>query len=269
MMVCMVLLLIFLFVRSEEVPNIPTEKITKWEYCQGCKELVNMYAMLSSSELNRMQQEGKKQSSILEANDLVAGICDRKEFEKFLPFMKYACIKIMEEYRIKFLEYFKGSTTASSMLNKADTFHKKKNICVNEVKACQESVFNVANVSLKERNECGACMIVADEIGSLKKSIHKKTKLSDILEGDFCNNLGYNHQPYGWIETTCDEMVEDKLNEIGEVISFHEKVSRTGFTPSETMPQMMCKEFYHCGEQNKKSKNNKTKKKKTIKNKEL
>ena len=31
-----------------------------------------------------------------------------------------------------------------------------------------------------------------------------------------------------------------------EVVAFHEQVARTGFTPDQTMPQMMCEEFYGC-----------------------
>ena len=31
-----------------------------------------------------------------------------------------------------------------------------------------------------------------------------------------------------------------------DVIRFHDKVSRTGLTPSQTMPEMLCAEFYKC-----------------------
>lgn len=49
-----------------------------------------------------------------------------------------------------------------------------------------------------------------------------------------------------------------------EVVAFHEKVAASGFQPDQTMPQMMCEEFYGCNtdlEQVKKS----AKKKKSIK----
>jgi hypothetical protein len=31
-----------------------------------------------------------------------------------------------------------------------------------------------------------------------------------------------------------------------EVVDFHDQVASTGFAPSQTMPQMLCEEFYGC-----------------------
>ena len=37
--------------------------------------------------------------------------------------------------------------------------------------------------------------------------------LRAVLEDQdrFCNSLGYNHQPYAWLETLCEEMLEEKF----------------------------------------------------------
>ncbi len=43
--------------------------------------------------------------------------------------------------------------------------------------------------------------------------------------------------------TTCFTLF---LDAILEVVAFHEQVSASGFTPDQTLPQMMCEEFYHC-----------------------
>ena len=43
------------------------------------------------------------------------------------------------------------------------------------------------------------------------KILNKSVKLGGYLEENYCNNLGFNHQPYNWLETTCDEMIEDRL----------------------------------------------------------
>ena len=68
------------------------------------------------------------------------------------------------------------------------------------------------------RTKCRSCHIIADDIGRLSKILRKGTKLVDYLEESFCNDLGSNHQPYRWLEATCDEMIEEK---IGEPRSFH------------------------------------------------
>ena len=36
------------------------------------------------------------------------------------------------------------------------------------------------------------------------------------------------------------------LDSILEVVAFHDQVSASGFTPDQTLPQMMCEEFYNC-----------------------
>ena len=56
--------------------------------------------------------------------------------------------------------------------------------------------------------------MIGQDIDTLNKITNKSHKLRDILEsGDFCNSLGYNHAPYAWLETLCDEMIEDKIGE--------------------------------------------------------
>jgi hypothetical protein len=44
-------------------------------------------------------------------------------------------------------------------------------------------------------------------------------------------------------------MVDDHLDNIVDVMKFHQKVSGTGFTPSQSMPQMLCEELYACGKE--------------------
>lgn len=97
------------------------------------------------------------------------------------------------------------------------------------------------------RKKCSACLAIGHDIDTLKKTLnHKAVKLRDVLESDFCNSLGYKHNPYSWLESLCDEIVEEKITAIIEIIQFHDKIARTGLNPSQTMPQMMCEEFYGC-----------------------
>ena len=74
--------------------------------------------------------------------------------------------------------------------------------------------------------------------------------LKAFLEDKFCSSLSYSHQPYSWLEPTCDEMVDDHLGSIIEVMKFHKKVVGTGLIPSQSMPQMLCDELYACGKDN-------------------
>ena len=65
------------------------------------------------------------------------------------------------------------------------------------------------------RTKCAACRIVGQEIELYKKSVAKGKSFSVFLDdSNFCNNLGLSYQPYQWVETVCDEMVEDHLGEL-------------------------------------------------------
>jgi hypothetical protein len=155
---------------------------------------------------------------------------------------------------------------------------------------------------LIRRNKCAACAVVANDIDVAKRSRNMSAVTLEAILGDdeysFCDTLGYNHSPYVWLESVCEEMLDNRLGEyscamvvaidvpdlpilltatpsaiptaesILEVVAFHEQVANTGFTPDQTMPQMMCEEFYGCDndfEQTKKPKKVQKKSKKPAK----
>ena len=109
---------------------------------------------------------------------------------------------------------------------------------------------------ISSAKKCRACEVVASEIDTahriLKPAASKEdmTTLKAFLEDKFCSSLSYSHQPYSWLEPTCDEMVDEQLDSIIDVMKFHQKVVGTGLTPSQSMPQMLCEELYACGKNN-------------------
>lgn len=63
-------------------------------------------------------------------------------------------------------------------------------------------------------NNCAACTLIANDIDTIKRSKNTTTSLRSILDSDeksFCDTLGYNHSPYGWLEDLCEEMLEERL----------------------------------------------------------
>lgn len=65
-----------------------------------------------------------------------------------------------------------------------------------------------------DRTKCNACRIVGREAETHKKAMAKGTAVKEYFEDEFCGKLGYSHQPYNWIESVCEEMVEDKIGEL-------------------------------------------------------
>ena len=103
--------------------------VSKWEYCEGCKETVNLYTRSLSNRLETMHKTGVQPNSELTAQDLIDGICDSEDLQKFQNFVKYSCIKILNSNETYFLEQFQGISSTATVLQKALVFERKKNVC--------------------------------------------------------------------------------------------------------------------------------------------
>jgi len=251
---------------SEEEPVPEKVTIKSWEFCEGCKSTVNLFSKIFAKELGKMQRGGVPSFSSFEAASVVNLICDDEYFNQFVPAVRYSCINIMDNHREQFLRHFTGNASAVTVANKALVFSRKREICINDVAACSEAHFksrkknasatHVLNKKIKEKSKkevkkevkCSACLSVGSDINMIYRLLKDKNSknIKERLEEDFCDSLGYNHSPYSWLESVCDEIVEEKINDVLDVFSFHNKVSRTGLTPSQTFPEMMCAEFYQC-----------------------
>ncbi len=112
----------------EDDSSKETVSITKWQYCLSCKETVNLYVKLASDEIQSMQKSGKPALSSLEANQLAHFICDHSSFNHFQPWMKFGCMKLMEDHSIDFLQQFAGHVTINDIINKAENYGRKRRV---------------------------------------------------------------------------------------------------------------------------------------------
>lgn len=102
--------------------------VSKWEYCEGCKETVTLYTRSLAKRLENMHRTGVKPNSELTAQDLIYGICDSEDLHKFQNFVKYSCIKILNANETFFLEQFQGISSPTTVLQKALVFERRKNV---------------------------------------------------------------------------------------------------------------------------------------------
>ncbi len=123
---CLVVLFSVSVVVSTDAPNVT---ITAWQYCEGCKLTVDIYSQVAAKELKKLDNLPKGEKKVLDASKAVENLCDSTLFDAYGDFGKYSCMKVLEEeYRIKFLEEFAGSTTITSLLNKKAIFEKKQRV---------------------------------------------------------------------------------------------------------------------------------------------
>ncbi len=62
------------------------------------------------------------------------------------------------------------------------------------------------------RTRCNACRLIAEDIEMVDRSLAKNVTLKSVLSDEFCSSLGYRYYPYQWLETVCEDMIEDKLS---------------------------------------------------------
>jgi predicted DNA binding protein len=122
-------LLVVLWTVVVSAAPAPNVTITAWQYCEGCKLTVDIYAQVAAKKLKLLDKLPKGEEKVLDAAKVVENLCDNELFNSYGEFGKYSCIKVLEEeHRIKFLEEFAGSTTITSLLNKKGIFEKKQKV---------------------------------------------------------------------------------------------------------------------------------------------
>jgi hypothetical protein len=82
-------------------------------------------------------------------------------------------------------------------------------ICYETFAACEETEFTRGEVPKAERDRCAACRVVGEDLDEALRGITSKEAIRDVVES-VCGMLGYRHQPYSWIETHCEDMVDDR-----------------------------------------------------------
>jgi hypothetical protein len=207
------LLLIINFIYCKEIQE--TVSITPMEYCEGCKITVELYIKLASKELTIMQEQGKIDGSPFEATDVINDICEDKYMNQYSSKVKYACIKVINEFETKFLESFVGTFSAATMKSSNYIYERKKEICVDKTNSCHPNYFNLSNLN-KKKKKCGACRVVANDIETLMKLTSQLTTFEDIVDNS-CYKLSLNHSPYIWMENYCEDILENHRETIVDV----------------------------------------------------
>ena len=119
----------FMTVLSSFCKSESNVTITAWQYCQGCKITVDLYAHVAAKELKLLDKLPKNEKKVLDAAKVVDYLCDNSQLHSFRNFAKYSCIKVLDDdTRVKFLEEFAGSTSIPSLLNKKGIYEKKKKV---------------------------------------------------------------------------------------------------------------------------------------------
>jgi hypothetical protein len=103
-----------------------TVVIQKWQYCAGCKALVETYARILAQKVKQMKSENIE-NPVYEMDG--EDICSHNLLNVYQPFVTHSCIKIMNEHKMEFLSAFEGHATSDYDLMKGSIYDKMKDVC--------------------------------------------------------------------------------------------------------------------------------------------
>lgn len=235
-------------------PSSSTNQITllKWQYCASCKGTIELFTTLATNKIIEMQNNGIASGEELDVAPLVNNLCDLKYFDRYAPFMRYGCIKLLNDHTKEFLNTFAGDIASTQFsVSKGNIFSKTKEICVNIANACPDTMF--ISPSLKLRTECNGCKIIMNDLDIMKKvlpdHLRYNHEINQQLIESLCQSLGFNHQPYTWLEEICDEMIDENMKEILNIVNMRDQLASTKVNPKQTLADRVCEEIYSCDEQ--------------------
>lgn len=239
--------------------------ISAHEYCSGCIYTVESYATLTAEMFEKMQSQDIEAGESVNGNEIANLMCDSPFFSDYKNYVKYSCIKMLDEKRDQFLNGFAGTGSVDSAVSKKKVYERTRNICVDEVKACSPSMLMDRPVA--DKNQCSACETIAPDFyrafqtHNATNKAGKRLPVVTALE-KVCGHLGFYHQPYIWLEEYCDEVMDDYAEQIGDILRFRERVARTGMRPTTTVAEDICKELHpKCYEEDTKARKAKNDKK--------
>lgn len=148
-----------------EKDSRPSVTISKDQFCSGCLFTVQAYAEVSADTLANMQNNKIPAGNILNgmqsclvyiyfttnlfdifiAYETAVSICENEKFSMYNSYLKYSCMKILEESQEAFLTEFEGDVSLDSVLSKRLMRDRSMNICHHRVKACRKDIFEQKN----------------------------------------------------------------------------------------------------------------------------
>jgi hypothetical protein len=115
--------------KGKAVPKMENQSVTPWEYCEGCKVTVDLYAELALQEMRQMQMFGVKEGEVFAAEKIIHNMCDNADFNaRHIPAMKFSCIKVTGDNLTDFLDPWQGAASAATMGSKGVVFDIKQEV---------------------------------------------------------------------------------------------------------------------------------------------
>lgn len=113
-------------VGEDESHKTETVTIHPWQYCQGCKYTVELYAKVAADRLKQQKKIGGP--AAMAGEEILETLCEDPAFFNMQSYMRWGCMKLLGEHMNEFLAEFAGQFTATDLMNKADNFKRARKV---------------------------------------------------------------------------------------------------------------------------------------------
>ena len=102
--------------------------IQKWQYCAGCKATVEIFGIATGHKMQELQQSKAPPGTSVDVDEIAENICASHMFDPYQDFVRYSCVKLLNENKYQFLSSFEGEATAVYGMMKGETYKKTKEV---------------------------------------------------------------------------------------------------------------------------------------------
>lgn len=225
-----------------------TLTLQKWEYCAGCKITVEHFLRHALEAIRHSEADTGRafveEPLPFDLEPTIDELCYANYFHNFVPEMRYACQFLMRDHKDELMK-FNNYETVDDQRNalrptKSNFYDISKRICLDTAKACPKYMYPKKPISQKDRTYCKACAITGECMEVMKAvTLHQTNQ--DIVE-NVCESIGYNHQPSGWVEEYCYEIVEDNEGDMVDILNHYD------FDRKLSITSKLCEETLGCSE---------------------
>jgi len=96
---------------------------------------------------------------------------------------------------------------------------------------------------LVHRTPCNACYELAKDIEALKFVLRQPSSNTQII-GDICEKLASSHMPYSWIESHCEDIMDEYSDDIVVALVERDRLKLSPFTSP--VSKLLCQNMMGC-----------------------
>jgi len=102
--------------------------ISQEQYCEGCQLTVEAYSLLIAKEIKRLLTFTHKADVVVDIVEVLDNTCGDEMLTVHKDFVKYSCMKMVDEVGEKLLEEFSGPLTMFSLTDIATIMKRERKV---------------------------------------------------------------------------------------------------------------------------------------------